>query len=66
MTKREQEHYDIARAFGSGRAFTRSEFMNRYPCSIAGPQTVSEFLVDAPRSGRGIKAANDGAAGRQL
>jgi hypothetical protein len=53
MRKRDQEHYEVARKFGAGRPFARSEF-NRlyheeYPNRVSGP-IPSDYCVNlSPR-----------------
>ena len=53
MRRRDQEHYEVARKFGAGRPFTRSEF-NRlyheeYPNRVSGP-IPSDYCVNlSPR-----------------
>jgi endonuclease-3 len=55
MTKREQEHHEIARTFGVGRTFTRSEFMNlyrrEYPDREPGAMLPSDYCVNLSAKG---------------
>src|SRR5713101_5874879 len=55
MTKREQEHYEIARTFDVCRAFTRSEFMNlyrqEYPDRKPGAMLPSDYCVNLSAKG---------------
>lgn len=53
MRKRDQEHYEVARKFGVGRPFTRSEFnrlyYEEYPNRVSGP-IPSDYCVNlSPR-----------------
>lgn len=49
MRKRDQEHYEIARKFGAGRPFTRSEFnrlyYEEYPNRVSGP-IPSDYCIN--------------------
>jgi hypothetical protein len=49
MTKRNHEHYEIAKRFGAGRAFTRLEFKRRYhqeyPKRIS-PPNPSDYCIN--------------------
>jgi hypothetical protein len=49
MRKRDQEHYEVARKFGAGRPFTRSEFNRLYhqefPNRVSGP-IPSDYCVN--------------------
>jgi hypothetical protein len=49
MRKRDQEHYAIARKFGAGRPFTRSEFnrlyYEEYPNRVSGP-IPSDYCIN--------------------
>jgi hypothetical protein len=55
VTKREQEHYEIAHRFGVGRAFARSEFMNlyrrAYPDRKLGAMLPSDYCVNLSAKG---------------
>ena len=49
MRKRDQEHYDVAKRFGLGRPFTRSEFnrlyYDEYPNRVSAP-IPSDYCVN--------------------
>jgi hypothetical protein len=49
MRKRDQEHYQVAKKFGLGRPFTRSEFnrvyYEEYPNRVSGP-IPSDYCVN--------------------
>jgi hypothetical protein len=55
MTKREQEHYEIARRFGVGRVFSRPEFIDRYhqefPDRPLGSMIPSDYCVNLHAKG---------------
>lgn len=50
MTKREQEHYEVARRFGVGRPFSRPEFIKlyrrEYPERKPGAMIPSDYCIN--------------------